>query len=465
MSQEYRLNLTKIINNLIDKFQPAPELVEKAHATKSETIRYCRLSIISGLFFSLIVFSMFLVRLYLEGVASTTLYALLVASIILALLPWLIKYTANYKIANLLYIILPLIILPMRVLETGGFNSTVISWYFVICMLIFLIASIRWGVITYFLVLFEISLLYIAIEQNWVKADFIPKNDIQLWVFVIALSASIGLIYWYEKQRIINIRKLEELNKQISYDNELLSQQKKELKKVNHDKTTLLNVLCHDIVNPLNIITGCTEMSIASQDIDKKDSHANSIAKASNVIKQIISHVRIIQIADIKASELELTPVNIMECLEQVFFIFSNKLLLKNITIDIDKESLAGRNILAEPVSLNNFVINNIISNAIKFSEKDGRIEISTETKDDLFCLKIRDFGIGMTADTLDDLFAIDKISSHTGTQGEEGTGLGMKIMSFYVNAYGGQVKVESTRNENNPGEQGTIFYLYFKEA
>ena len=423
------------------------------------------LLLVAGLFFSIMIAIMFFIRIALEGVVSTTLFSLVGASLICALMPYLIKYTANYQIANAIFLILSLVILPIRVLETGGFSSTVMSWYLIACMLFFVIGSIRWGAIAFLLIISELCMIYFALEQGWGNTSFMPSDGVQFWVFTIALTAGIGMIYWYEKQRITNISELKEKNEKISSDNKLLALQKIELKKVNLDRSTLLSVLCHDISNPLQVIIGYSKLYKIQEDTKKKEDFVDSIERAATAINQIIDHVRSIQKADIEVSGLQLISVNLSKCIDHACFVFEHKLQKKNLTMAIDEDSISGLEVLAEPVSLSNFVINNVISNAIKFSEEGEQIEISSYKEDGMICLRVKDYGIGMTPEIIDNLFVVNKVSSRQGTQGEKGTGLGMKVMSSYLSGYDGYVRVESTTRESDSKKHGTIFYLCLKEA
>ena len=459
------MSFRRSINRAIDWFQPPPSLIDKLPGERSEVIRSCRLSTITGLLFSVMVAIMFLVRLSIEGIASTSLYALLVGSLVCLSLAFLVKYTARYHLSNIIALIGALVILPVRVLETGGFNSTVISWYLIICMIFFVIGSIKLGIIAYLAILFELCVIYFAINLGWVTTDFVPSDDIQFWVFCIGLSTGIGVVYFYERQRLSNIAALEEKNKIISSDNKLLAQNKLELEKTNLDKSTLLNVLSHDIANPLQVITGYSELLYAEESDNKKRNKISNIIKATKSIDEIIEHVRQVQKANLKITELQLEPVDIRECIEHASFVFKRKLQNKNLSLIINENSFSELKVLAEPVSLCSFVINNILSNAIKFSETGGRIEISAEKKDQLICIKIQDYGIGMKAEIIENLFNREKATSQRGTHGEEGTGLGMNVMLSYLSGYGGYARIESTPKENDSEVHGTTFYIYLKEG
>jgi len=457
-----RMYLFNRFNYLINWFQPDKELIEKLPVGVHEGERLCRLNIIASLLASVTVFIMFLIRLKIEGLMSTTLYSLFVASIIISTLPFIIKRTAKYQIANTVILIIAMVVIPIRVLDTGGLSSAVMSWYLGSGLIFFVIGSVKLGLIAYLVSLFELFAIYLLTKFSWVVVEFKPSDDIQFWVFSLAFTLSVGVIYWYEKQRIKSIHTLEEKNKKISSDNNLLAIQKFKLEKANLDKSTLVNVLCHDIGNPLHVIKSFSEFL---EDDKPENMEVKNIIKAADVIEQIIEHVRLLQVADTKTDSMEMVPIKLSDCIEQALFVFESKLQSKNLSINYDKIQMRDISVLAEPVSLSNFVINNIISNAIKFSEKDNSIDISFEKDSEYIHLLITDHGIGMSSDVIDNLFVVNQLYSRPGTMGEKGTGLGMKVMASYVSSYGGQIEIESIPKEVDADKHGTTFHLWLKQA
>ena len=454
--------LFNYFNTLINWFQPDHSLIEKLSVGIHEGTRLCRLNIITSLFSSVIILIMFLIRLKIEGLMSTTLYSLLAASIIISALPFVIKHTARYQIANVAILTIAMVVIPVRVLDTGGLSSAVLSWYLGSGLIFFVIGSVKLGLIAYVISIFELFMIYLATKLSWVTIDFKPSDDIQFWVFSLAFTLSVGVIYWYEKQRRKNIQTLEEKNQKISSDNKLLAIQKFKLEKANLDKSTLVNVLCHDIGNPLHVIKSFSEFL---EDDYPDSSEVKNIVKASTVIEQIIEHVRLLQVADTKAGDLELMPVKISECIEQAAFVFDKKLQEKELSIHYDKALIDGVTVIAEPVSLSNFVINNIFSNAIKFSENGNTIDVHIVKDNNFIHLSIRDHGVGMSTDIIDNLFVVSKLASRSGTQGETGTGLGMKVMASYVGSFGGRVEIESTPKEMDANNHGTTFHIWLKSG
>ena len=97
-----------------------------------------------------------------------------------------------------------------------------------------------------------------------------------------------------------------------------------------------------------------------------------------------------------------------------------------------------------------NFIVRNILNNAIKFSYQNGKIELSVEQKNNYYVVNVRDYGIGMNQDTMDNLFKIDKNVQRKGTSGETGTGLGLILCKEFVAKNDGEIWVESTKNEGS---------------
>jgi signal transduction histidine kinase len=121
--------------------------------------------------------------------------------------------------------------------------------------------------------------------------------------------------------------------------------------------------------------------------------------------------------------------------------------------------------VLAEATSLNHNVLNNLISNAIKFSRPGSTIDISSSVSGDNILLIVQDHGIGMPKDLIANVFRTDKPTSRTGTSGEKGTGFGMPVVNSYMQRFGGSISIESVTETESPATQGTRVTLSFKKA
>jgi signal transduction histidine kinase len=96
-------------------------------------------------------------------------------------------------------------------------------------------------------------------------------------------------------------------------------------------------------------------------------------------------------------------------------------------------------------------VLRNLTSNAIKFTNRGGRITISTAGfENNSLLISIRDTGIGMKPDMLDNIFKIGANTKRDGTEGEHSSGLGLLLCKEFVEKQGGEIWVESIEGEGS---------------
>jgi len=89
-------------------------------------------------------------------------------------------------------------------------------------------------------------------------------------------------------------------------------------------------------------------------------------------------------------------------------------------------------------------VIRNLVFNAVKFTEKGGKINVSTQTTDEEVEISVKDTGIGMNSVIVDNLFKLDGKTNRAGTEGELSTGLGLILCKDFVEKLGGNIWAES---------------------
>jgi signal transduction histidine kinase len=102
-----------------------------------------------------------------------------------------------------------------------------------------------------------------------------------------------------------------------------------------------------------------------------------------------------------------------------------------------------------------NFIVRNLIHNAIKYSPANTAVQLEANDEEGYCALSVLDNGEGMSQETLDQLYRFDPMISKTGTAGEEGTGLGLRICMEFAQLNRGELTVK-----NNPSGQGSFFTL-----
>jgi signal transduction histidine kinase len=122
-------------------------------------------------------------------------------------------------------------------------------------------------------------------------------------------------------------------------------------------------------------------------------------------------------------------------------------------------------NVMADPASLINSVINNLLTNALKFSYSGSSIDVSAEKHGDKVIMTVRDYGKGMPDIIAENIFNPVKPTSRHGTDGETGTGFGLPLVYKFVNVYGGTIRVESVEQKDDSVNHGTAMILTFNSA
>lgn len=237
------------------------------------------------------------------------------------------------------------------------------------------------------------------------------------------------------------------------YHYKVLEKEKNE----NLENIKLIGVLCHDVANPLGNIK-----SLSSEDfvdsVDKKEL-LNLISFSADAALGIVDKVRAQRSLKDGKYQVNTEVVNLMEIIQASLKILDYKIKSKNIQVNIDVPS--ELNIKTDPIILANNIVNNILTNAIKFSDPNSSIDInaSIEAKN-LVKLTIADKGMGIPKELMSDLFDIDKATSRPGTAGEAGTGYGMVLIKDSIEKLGGKLYIDSKTKEESKEEHGTRISL-----
>lgn len=112
-------------------------------------------------------------------------------------------------------------------------------------------------------------------------------------------------------------------------------------------------------------------------------------------------------------------------------------------------------------------VIRNLVSNAVKYTHKGGKVNISAKTtRGQNVEISVSDTGIGMSQTMVSNLFRLDFQSNRKGTEGEPSTGLGLLLCKEFVEKHGGKIWVESKEGNLPTGKAGnTTFYFTLRRS
>ncbi|NVO09778.1 MAG: PAS domain-containing sensor histidine kinase [Bacteroidales bacterium] len=227
--------------------------------------------------------------------------------------------------------------------------------------------------------------------------------------------------------------------------NELIINQKNnELEKLNADKDLFMSILAHDLKGPFNSILGY--LGLLNENIHLYD--INDIEKQINIINNSAQSAYnlldgILMWVNSESGKLPFEPQIL-----NIKTICSNTLetlrsLANSKTIAIDYFGEENLTVFADPNMLKT-ILRNLISNAIKFTNKGGQITINAQKVELDITISVSDNGIGISPETQNNLFKISQTHTSKGTANEIGTGLGLLLCQDFVTKNGGKIWVES---------------------
>ena len=244
---------------------------------------------------------------------------------------------------------------------------------------------------------------------------------------------------------------------EIEAQNRSISQQKKELEtknseliKLNDEKHHLINVLAHDLRNPLTSSL-CLADLFQSQPENLSKDQIKSIEVIDNSIRKINTIVN--QILDINEIEtknilLKPEPINLALILNEIVDNFHYALAQKQITIHSNLADLHAK--LDRNYAI--LVFENLFSNAIKFSPNDKNIYVNLYEKDQKIRVEIIDEGPGISEQDIKKLFGRYQRQVTISSSVENPETIGLSIVKKYVDAQNGKVWCES-----EPGKGATL--------
>ncbi len=234
------------------------------------------------------------------------------------------------------------------------------------------------------------------------------------------------------------------------------------IRAISDERRELLHILCHDLTNSVGSIGAYCGHALKGEP-ERCRQTVGWIASAAANAQALINLVR--EMRNVEEYALRLDTLTLDAQVMQAVSMLQNRLDEKRIHPEC--RIPAGLKVLAEPVSLINSVLNNLITNAIKFSYPGSRLTLTAHSEGEWVVLEVEDQGIGIPAATLQKLMRLGEVTRRTGTAGERGTGFGVQLVRKFISAYGGRLAIESIAEGEEPeGQQsGTRITLFLRRG
>ena len=259
-------------------------------------------------------------------------------------------------------------------------------------------------------------------------------------VFPVEISASLFML----KNRPVILAAIRDISQRVLADSELAFKNY-ELQKINSEKDKFFSIISHDLRGPFNSFLGLTQImseKLPSLTMEEIQQIANSMRTSATNLYRLLENL--LQWSRMKQGLIPFLPnrVNLRDAVGESLRMILDPAASKGIEIEYkipdDLMVLADSNMLLA-------ILRNLVSNAIKFTGKGGRISISAKAgANNNVEISIKDTGIGMDKHLIENLFVLDVSTSRKGTDGESSTGLGLIICKDFIEKQGGILKVES---------------------
>ncbi|RME41392.1 MAG: hybrid sensor histidine kinase/response regulator [Caldilineae bacterium] len=248
---------------------------------------------------------------------------------------------------------------------------------------------------------------------------------------------------------------LQRANHQLLAMQQELRKKNRELARLNEQKDQLLGMAAHDLRNPLSHIVTVTDivMEQAGERLSSDERELLGIAKTSS--KFMVDLINdLLDVAKIESGKitLNLQPLDLVSLVAQNVNLNRSLAERKEISLEFHQPDVPVW-VMADPHKINQ-VLNNLISNAVKFSHPHTRIEVRITASEDQTILAVADQGQGIPEEELGKLFQPFQRTSVRSTAGEASTGLGLAIVKKIVEAHRGNIWVESEVG------RGSTFYV-----
>ena len=216
-------------------------------------------------------------------------------------------------------------------------------------------------------------------------------------------------------------------------------------------KSEFLANMSHDIRTPMNAIVGMT--AIATAHIDDQKQVQNCLRKITLSSKHLLGLINdVLDMSKIESGKLTLTTeqISLKEVVEGIVNIMQPQVKAKRQTFDIHVENILTENIWCDGVRLNQVLLN-LLSNSTKYTPEGGAIQLSlSEEKSPKgenyirIHVKVKDNGIGMSSDFLKRIYEPYSRADGVRVSKTQGTGLGMAITKYIVDAMEGSLNITS---------------------
>ncbi|SDF45493.1 ligand-binding sensor domain-containing protein [Cellulophaga baltica] len=287
--------------------------------------------------------------------------------------------------------------------------------------------------------------LTITISPPWYKT---------LWFRILSILLIIGSIFTFYYLRIKRLKRTKTmLQNEVTKQTKELVRNNKKLEELDREKDGIIGIMAHDLRSPLNNIHGLTQLLEGNENLDEEQkTYLKYINKSVNSGNSLITDLLFMSNVNHPEKTIELADIKLSEFIEEWEKSYITRLDKKDQKLRkfIDHKPL----IIHADQKLVTRIFDNLMTNAIKFSDKGSTIDLSVNSSNGLVYISFKDYGPGMSEADKKRAFKMFQKLSAQPTDGESSHGLGLAIVKTLVEKLEGSIKIQSTLG------QGTAFII-----
>ncbi len=234
-----------------------------------------------------------------------------------------------------------------------------------------------------------------------------------------------------------------------------LEEERRQLEIVNEELKTLMGIVAHDLKAPLNKVVGLTQLlPLVGALNEEQASYVSMVNQVAHDGRHFIENLLDLKAIEEQKRRLKIAPLEIMQWINRSLIGYEQTATKKNIRLKLETNASEGW--ISVDKSAFGQIVDNLVSNAVKFSPPDKTIFICVDAGYSLVSIAIKDQGPGISEEDQQKMFKKFQRLSARPTAGEHSSGLGLSIVKMLVEQMNGEIHLDSQL------DLGSTFTVYF---
>ena len=275
------------------------------------------------------------------------------------------------------------------------------------------------------------------------KDDQLKKQEFIRNILVVVMALSVILLATVYRSG----QRRRQINSLLLKHQQETEKRSEELERLNQVKDKFFSIISHDLRSPINALSGLLDLlDKGAVTPDELPNHLHELKIRFNHTRTLLNNLLDWTLLQMDKLNLQAARVDLHKLVEENIQLLSS-VQTKQITL---LNNVPPHALIYADSNTTNLVIRNLITNAIKFTNDGGKVEVGAEENEKTWTIYVMDNGVGMKNDVLKMLF--DKTAPYTtrGTANEKGTGLGLILCKEFVEKNGGRIWVTSEEGKGS---------------